>query len=297
MSILRDCPAPLALALDGGVELAYADLFKFVLVDGVTTYYWTSYDQDLTVSGQLYSSKKPWLQMTKWNLVNTMQVPSMGVDLRALNDSFSGGAQVKQQIYSGLFDLAVCDYGQVFMEPGSVDTTIFGGEMAVFNGVCAAIDMQATKASITVAGKNNLLDQFFPRNVYQKTCLHAFCDSGCTLSRATFTTTYTLGSGGTRSFLPWSGSPPPNAALYALGTVAFTTGAAAGNRRTVAFGDSTGLTLVTPLTYLPSAGDQFTAFQGCDKSLDSGSGQSCTAYANTQNWRAFRFTPTPNAAF
>lgn len=296
MPLLRVCSPALQLAFDTGAPIWMAELFTFVLFDGITTYRWTSYTSDLTVGGHVYSSRAPWLERTDWNCVNTMEVPQMVVTLRALNDGFAGGANIKKQIANGLFDGATIDMSQVY-GPTPGDTTTYGTIDGVFGGKTGAARVIGTRADITCKGKNNDLDQFAPRNIYQIGCLHAFCDPGCTLNRVTFTTAYTMGASGlTDQFIPWSGAPPGNYAQYTAGTFKATSGAASGQSRTIVEGTASGLMLIYPLDDVPSAGDAFTAFQGCDKTKDSGSGQSCTDYANTQHYRGFPYTPPPSSA-
>lgn len=293
-ALLRAHSGPLATALAGGVQLWRADLFDILLQDGVTTYNWATWDGPLTANSIAYQTQKPWIERTNWNVANTMEVPSMTVFLRALNDGFAGGAQIKTQIHNGLFDGASLTLSRAFMtSPGSTSAL---GTVELFGGVVAGLDLTGSTATLTVKGKNNLLDQFAPRNLYQKPCLHGFCDVGCTLSRATFTASYAVGTGPTSSFLPWSGSPPANAALYTNGQITMTSGAAAGQTRTVAAADSTGLTLAYPLYQTPTAADGFTAFQGCSKGFSDGSGQDCTAYANTQHWKGYDQIPPPASA-
>ena len=292
---LRTCSPALALALQGGVQLWSADIFKFVLVDGVTDCFWAAWDSDLSVGGTVYSSRAPWLKRSQWNVSNRMEVPSLKVTLAALNDSFAGGANIKLQIHNGLFDGATFLLSRVFMNaPGN---TAALGAIDLFGGSVSGIDLTGIAADITIKGKVNLLDQNAPRNVFQVGCNHAFCDAGCTLGRASFTTSYTVGTSPTTSFIPWA-SAPANPGRYVNGTMALTGGAASGQRRNIAIADSSGLTLAYPLYVLPSAGDAFTAFEGCDKSFAaSGSVQSCTARGNTQNYRGFEFVPPPNSAY
>ena len=58
-------------------------------------------------------------------------------------------------------------------------------------------------------------------------------------------------------------------------------------------GDSAGLNLAYPLYEVPSAGDAFTAQQGCDKTLAT-----CkTVYNNLQHRRAYDFVPPPDTVF
>lgn len=291
-SILRPCPPALDLALQSGNELWSADLFKFSLADGATTYYWTSWPRDLKDStGQVWSSRNPWLQRSKWNVSNTMEVPSLMVYLKDLGGAFAGGSAIITQVTQGIFDGAEFLLSRSFM-PSPNDTTSLG-EIDLFGGEVAGIDLIETVANINVKGLVYRLDQYAPRNVIQIGCQHAFCDPDCTLARASFTASYSVGASPTSIFIPWAAAPA-TPSLYVGGTIRFTSGAASGSSRTIEDADATGITLAYPLYATPTAGDSFTAFQGCDKTYDSGSGRSCTDRANTQNFRGFEFTPPPS---
>lgn len=293
MPVLRPVSGALATALASGVKLWSADLFQFTLVDGVSIFYWTSWDTDLSANSHLYSSRAPWLQRSKWNVTNTMEVPSLTVRLLALNDSFQGGPSIKAQIHNGLLDGASFLLSRAYMTvPGATSAL---GTVDLFGGKVAGLDLVGNVATINIKGKTNDLDQYTPHNVFQIGCNHAFCDVGCTLNRATFTTGYSVGTSPTVTFIPWAGSPPGNADNYLNGTVAITSGLASGERRNVSAADSSGLTLSYPLYQTPIAGDSFTAFEGCDKTFDSGSGQSCTDRSNTQHFRGFEFIPPPSS--
>ena len=291
MPVLRPCSGGLALALAGGVQLWSADLFDFTLADGVTVYRWTTWPKDLSVSLNTYSSRNPWMKRGKWTVENTMSVPTMEVTLLALNTNFDGGANIKLQVHNGLFDGASFLLSRAYMTTPDDATTL--GTIELFGGIVGSINLDGGKAVITTKGKNNLLDQNVPRNVYQLGCLHAFCDVGCTLLRASFTTTKLTGAAPTRTLLPWDGGIiPGNVALYKYGTVKFTSGQNSGQTRNIAISDATGITLAYPLYYTPLAGDTFTAFEGCDKSLAR-----CVSLLNDQNYRAFPYVPPPNAAY
>jgi uncharacterized phage protein (TIGR02218 family) len=293
-ALLRAASPALSAALAGGAPLWSADLFAFTLADGATRFNWTSWDSDLVVDGVAYASRAPWLERSSWNVTNTLAVPSLTVSLRALNDGFDGGAGIKTQVHNGLFDGAACRLSRVFMaSPG--DTAALGA-VPLFGGKVAGVDLTGTTATLTIKGKVNDLDQFAPRNLYQIGCNHAFCDAGCTLSRAAFTATFAVGAGPTDSFIPWS-SAPAGATSYQNGQVTFATGLASGQTRTIAAATSAGLTLAYPLYQTPAAGDAFSAFQGCDKTFNSGSGQSCTDRGNTQHYKGYEFVPPPNSAY
>ena len=290
MPILRPCSGSLALALQGNVELWSADLFTFTLQDGATIYRWTSWGSDLTVGVYQYSSHNPWIKRSKWSVESTMSVPTMDVTLLALNDSFSGGSNIKLQIHNGLFDGASMILSRAYMlSPGATGSL---GTIDLFGGTVGGIDLDGGKAVINCKGKNNLLDQNVPRNVYQIGCLHAFCDAGCTLNRVSFTTAYVVGATPTRFFIPWSGAAPGNYALYKFGTIKFTSGLNSGQTRNIVYADSSGITIAYPLYYTPSAGDGFTAFEGCDKTLTR-----CQSLSNDQHYRGYPFVPPPDSAY
>lgn len=276
-----------------------ADLFQFTLSDRVTNYCWTSWDVDLFYDGQTYASKAPWLTRSKWNLANTMEVPSLDIVMSAGGAGFGSGGPIQQQIHDGLFDGATFLLSRAYMQtPG--DTAALGA-LALFGGVVGQCVIADSKITITAKGKNNLLDQMAPRRVYQTTCNHAFCDAGCTLSAAAFTAAYTVGAGATAIFLPWAGAAPANPQNYTFGVVTFTGGVCAGQQASIALGTSAGLFLAYPLYAVPAAGDSFTAFQGCDKTYDGGAAgpttQSCTARGNTQHYDGFDFVPPPDTSY
>jgi uncharacterized phage protein (TIGR02218 family) len=292
MSLLRSCSTALAIALEGGVALWSADLFQFTLIDGVTNLYWSAWDgQGIAYAGNFYASQNPWLTRSKWSLANTMEVPSLDIALRAGNGEFNGGAQIKEQLHNGLFDGASMLLSRAYMtSPGS---TAALGAIALFGGVVAGIAITGSKVTLTCKGKNNLLDQYAPRNVYGIGCSHNFCDANCTLNAASYTSGYTVGSGATAVFVPWPGTAPANYALYANGEIAFTSGPCSGQSRTIMNGNTSGLNLAYPLYEIPNAGDSFTALQGCDKTLNT-----CkNIYSNLQHRRAFDFVPPPDTTF
>jgi uncharacterized phage protein (TIGR02218 family) len=291
-ALLRPASSALQTALATNAVRARADLFTFTLLGG-TVLNWTSWDQDLVIGGVTYSSKSPWLERTNWNVANTLEVPSLTVYLRAFNTGFDGGANIKTQVHNGLFDGAAFLLSRAFMEspPTVLDTVgLFGGEVG-------GINLTGSTAVITVKGKTNLLDKYAPRNLFQIGCNHGFCDPGCTLSRATYTAPFVAGASGLSStFIPWA-EAPGSPGIYQKGQLTMTSGAASGQTRTIAAASSEGLTLAYPLYETPAAGDGFSAFEGCDKTFDSGSGQSCTDRANTQHYRGYEFVPPPNSAY
>ena len=292
--ILRDCTPELALALQGNITLYSADVYQIALVDGTTVLYWTTWNRDLEVAGQAYTAGFPVLKRSKWSVVNTMQVATMDLIMGINNNSFQGGASLKTQMYNGLFDGATVLLSRAYMRTPN-DTSTFG-TIDLFGGDVGALDITGISVSAKIKAKSNRLDMNTPRNIFKVPCIHGFCDDGCTLSRAAFTTSHTVGSSlaPSRFFVPWD-SVPADPTVYRGGTVAFQSGGNSGSRRMIAEADSNGVYPVYPLPYAPVAGDNCTYFEGCDK-LRSGSTQSCTARSNTQHYRGFKYVPPPLSA-
>lgn len=295
-AFLRACSDPLPAALFDGSIIGEADLVTLTLVGG-TVFRWTSWDRDLDFDGHTWASKSPWVECTGWEVTNTAAVPTLNLTLRDTNAGFNGGPSLKTQINQGLLDGAELLLTQAYLVRGedAFGTLVVLDAIDLFAGDVGAIDYDGATIEMAVKGKVNRLDQYAPRNLYITSCNHAFCDAGCTLDRATFIASYTMGSSPTRTHIPWA-SAPSNPARYQGGTLSISTGPDSGARRNIAKADSSGLTLVYPLSAAPVTGNAFTAFEGCDKSFDSGSVQSCTARSNTQHYRGFEFVPPPTTA-
>lgn len=293
-AFLRDASPALKAALAAGTIRYSANLITIALTDGETILHWTDFDQSLRYAGTLYASGAPFLSRPTWGVKNTMEVPELSLKIMSDNGGFNGGSALQAQIHDGLLDGASFLLQRAMMGDDANPDTL--GVIPLFAGKVAAIDLDGVTATVGVKGKNNDLDQYVPRNLYQVGCNHAFCNAGCGLSRATFTSAFTVGSAATSSFIPWS-SAPSAPTSYQNGTLTITSGDGTGSRRTIAAASSAGLILAYPLPFVPAAGDAFTAFKGCDKTRNSGSNQSCTAYSNTAHFRGFPDVPPPATAY
>lgn len=292
MPLLRSCSVALAAALVQPLGPMYqADLYTVTLQSG-TVYHWTSWDQDLTVGVHFFSSA-PWLTRGKWALKNTMEVPTMElfIDDNTVTGFGGGTNSLRNQIHNGLFDGASVFLQRVYM-PAPGDTTTFG-TIDLFSGDVGAVSLMGARATLKVRGKNSRLDVSAPRNVYQPSCLHTFCDTGCTLNAATFTASFIVQASPapTTSVLGWNVFT--TGSLFKGGMITMTSGAASGQQRSIIDVHGTApktITLSRPLFVTPAAGDTFNAFQGCDKTLTT-----CdVTYSNKVNFRGFPFVPPPN---
>lgn len=268
----------------------FADLFTITLMD-TTVFYWTSFDINITYGGITWLAQSPNLARSSLNVRNSPeQVPELKVVMSALDNDFVDGTNIKTQIFQGAFDGARLQLDRLPMTfPG--DTSL-GPPITLFGGRIGQIQITSIGADISVKGDNIIFNQYVPKNVFQTNCLNTFCDPNCTLSKADFSITTTVGPGPTVGIIPWSSTPSPSQ-IYTLGVVTFISGVNIGQSRSIAVSDDGGLTLRYPLFAVPAAGDAITVLQGCDKQINGGNGQSCQDRSNTQHYRGFPFVPPP----
>jgi uncharacterized phage protein (TIGR02218 family) len=287
--ILRPCSPALATALATQTGLLQADLFTFTL-QSATVYRWTSWDRDLVVAGNTFTSTGQYVNRGRWNVTNTMIVPTLEVTILDTGAPFLGGLMLRTQLHNGLFDGATLLLQRAIMpSPGDVTTL---GTIDIFSGDVGAVTLLGAKATLKVRGKNSRLDANAPRNIYQPGCRHTFCDAGCTLNPASFTAPFhvTATPTPTRNLFGWSvGAATPT---FRGGTLTFTSGANSGQARTIIdFNNSApnSVTLSTPLPFVPANADTFTVFLACDKTL-----LTCDSiYSNKVNFLAFPYIPPP----
>lgn len=286
-----------------------ADLFTITLAD-TSVYRWTDFDKDILLAlaptaTPLFLAQGPCLQRSSLGVKNTVEVPELVITLSALDTDFVGGLNIKTQLHNGIFDGATVALDRCFfagpLGNSPIRTTgVIGGDGihptgGLFSGRMSQAKITAIGAELTVKGANILMNQYVPRNAYQVPCLHTFCDVGCTLSAATFTSANSAAAGSTRFIVQW-GSVPGTPSNYTFGKLTMTSGAASGQTRTIKSASAAGIVLQYPLYNTPAPGDTFNVMKGCSKGLNDGSGQNCTTYANTQNYRGFPYTPTADNA-
>lgn len=290
--ILRPCSGALATALAAGNVPYQADMFTIQLPS--TTLRFTSWDSDLLVAAfgggfVTFTSAAPWLNRDTWSVSNTMEVNTLTVTLMDNTLTGFGGStlSLRAQIHNGLFDGGTLFLQRLFM-PTPGDTATYG-TVDLFKGDIGSATMSGAKATLKVRAKNSRLSVNTPRNVYQPSCQHTFCDVGCTLSLATFTASYTLLGGSTRTSLNIVGGP--TSPQLVNGTITMTSGVNAGlpPRNIIAWDGFSNITLSYPLSFTPSGGDTATIAMGCDKTVNT----CVNTYANGLNFGGFPLIPPP----
>ena len=272
-----------------------AELFTITLADGVTQYLWTGFDSNLSYGGSTWTALGPLIARSRMTVRNTVEIPELEVRLSALDQALLQGMNLKTAVHNGALDGSTLETWRVFM-PTPGDTSL--GLVLMFKGRMSQAVITASGVTFTAKGDNVLMNQQTPRNLYQTTCLHTFCDTGCTLLESNYTTSNTVGAGATTIFVPW-GSVPGNPTLYILGKITFNPateggGICAGQIRTVRNADSTGVYLTYPLYGTPLAGDAYAVLMGCARSLNAcqnHTDNTGNAVNNQQNFRGEPWVP------
>lgn len=277
---MRTADMTLITALAARTPLWSADLFTISLLDG-TVYRWTSADQSIVWSGNVYSAIGPAIQRSSWSAKNTTEVPELEIQLYSTGSDLAAG-NIKTLLHNGFLDGAAIELRRAFM-PTFGDTSF--GAVLLFTGRAGKVAIDSLGAKITATASNVLLTQYVPRNTYQTGCIHTLYDAGCTLNRADFSLGFTVLNANSL-IVNIDGTAMPDATIYLLGTLEMTSGAGVGQVRTVNAVSSTSFGVSYPFYSVPQPGDTFTVTQGCNKTVSR-----CAVFNNTANYRGFPFIP------
>jgi len=212
---------------------------------GGTVSRYTNADRDLTVNGKVYSAG--------------------GIQIGPYFDI--NGNLKKQRIFLPTFG----------------DTR--RGPVTLFTGRVAEVDVGRSKATFTINDFMELLDQDFPRNLYQAGCVNNLGDTACGVNLNALAVACTDAGGSTVSTINANLAVAPTG-QFNQGKVTFTSGVLNGVSRSVKLATAGAPGVITLLMSLPSAptiGDTFNIYPGCDKTFAGTNG--CPKFANTARWR------------
>ena len=288
-------PAPSALIAylnnarsNPDVPLIMADVFTFTLLSGTILCY-TNTDVTFSYNGNTYLANSVRVDGLKYKAAVGLDVDQQQITIAALaTDTMAGGAPFLQALRGGAFDGCEIKRDRVFFSDSIGGTAI--GSVTLFKGRLGVIDgIGRTTAKLTVNSDLVLLDIDMPRNIYQPTCLHTLYDSGCTLIKNAYGVNGTAGAGSSASVINWTGA----SLNVQQGTITFTSGVNTGVTATVgSVAAGVSLTLLYPLESVPSTGDGFTAYYGCDHTPGTCQGK----FGNLANFRGFPYVPPPQMA-
>lgn len=291
-------PQLLAMLLSDA-DVFVADTYEFTLVGGGLLRY-ANADADLTVNGKLFSAGG--IQIGPYfDTSGNRGKAHWGLGTNAdslMFDVLPGHAAVLGQPFlmacqQGTFDGATLRKQRLFM-PTFGDTR--RGPITLFSGRVAEVDVGRSKATFTVNSHMELLDQDFPRNLYQAGCVNNLGDTACGVNLNALAVACTVAAGSTNVLLNATLATTPTGE-FDQGKVTFTSGTLNGISRSVkqALAGAPGsVTLLFPLPSAPAIGDTFNIFPGCDKTFAGTNG--CPKFANTARWRGEDLIPVAETA-
>lgn len=278
----------LSALLASDSDLFIADVYEFTLIGGTVSRY-TNADRDLTVNGKVYSAGGiqigPYFDINgnrgraRWELGTGVQ--TMMFDVMPGSATVSGQPFL-QACQQGVFDGAILKKQRIFM-PTFGDTR--RGPVTMFIGRVAEVDVGRSKATFTINDFMELLDQDFPRNLYQAGCVNNLGDTACGVNLNALAVACTDAGGSTVSTINANLAVAPTG-QFNQGKVTFTSGVLNGVSRSVKLATAGAPGVITLLMSLPSAptiGDTFNIYPGCDKTYAGANG--CPKFTNTARWR------------
>ncbi len=261
-------------------QILMADCFTFTLRTGLILTY-TNADVPITLNGYTYLANSVLVDGLKYKCAVGLDVDQQKVMISAKASDTIGGVPFLQAIHNGILDGAEIQRERAFLTSW---TSTPVGSVILFKGRVGTVDnIGRTTAEITVNSDLVLLEINMPRNLYSPACVHVLYDSGCGLVKNAYGASGTAGAGSTNAVINWSGS----SSAYTQGSILFSSGANVGASATIKNVTSSAVTLAYPLLHAPAAGDAFTAYQGCDHTMNT-----CTTkFNNLANFRGFPFIP------
>ena len=265
-----------------------ADLYQFSLIGGGTLNY-CSGDKDILWNGINWSCGKPYFDR-KSNKAKCHWKIGVEVDSLVL-DVIPAGANILGEpflaaVRQGVFDGAELTLYRAFMPTYG---NVAAGTVIMFVGRVAEIDATNSLATFTINSHLELLNQNLPRNLYQSGCANTLYDSGCGVNKASLAVNGSVTSA-TVSVI--NASLSQIAGYFDLGVISFTSGANNGISRTVKSYASNSVSLIAPFPVVPSVGDTFLIYPGCDKQQNTCSGK----FNNLARFRGFPYLPENSTA-
>jgi uncharacterized phage protein (TIGR02218 family) len=282
---MKTATAPLITLLNSNLQLAYADLFTFTFLDGTSLRY-TSADKPVPWGGNTFTVG-PLIKRGRVKLQVGISVDTLDIQLSA-----GPGIQVNSKplmafIAAGGMDGARVRLERAFMPDWQSPVT---GVLQQFSGRINDVSIGRFEVALSVQSDLELLNTKVPRNLYQPGCVNTVYDGACGKNRTALTVTNAVTASPTPTKSVFDSTLTQATGYFDLGVVAFTSGANASISRTIKSFVSGGLiTTIAPFPFAPAAGDTFTVYPGCDKTMAT-----CNSrFSNLPRFRGFPFIPVP----
>jgi hypothetical protein len=284
------------------------DLYTFALPTGAVLRYsgWTT---PLVIPGIAFPSGSLNYNATGYTSFalgprfgRSMVTTRIGIEPTELDISILAGAgdlvgtlSFADAVRVGEFDGATIELDRFFAPPqpdgsGAPGTGL--GAIVWFYGCVAETDVGRSQIEMKVKSLLNLLaQQQMPRRLYQAACTHVFGDAMCSFNRASMAANVTAAAGSSQAVIATTLSPTPST-LFDQGTIVATSGANAGQSRTIAQLAGGNVYLLKAWLEPVALGDAFQLLPGCDHTLNT-----CqNTFDNLGHFGGFPYIPPPELA-
>jgi uncharacterized phage protein (TIGR02218 family) len=272
--------------LQNNTEFRMADLYTITLKSGTVLRY-TTWDSNLVVLGNTFLTGPPNIERTHIEEKLGMDVSTIEITIKAGLSDLVNGTPILQAIGLGLWDGAAFRIDRLFMDSSGNQT----GTVIRFSGVVGPVDeLTRSYVKFTVNAGTQYLTMQLPPIIMQPNCTHTLFDAGCSLVKASFAENNAVQGGSTVNKIISLSAKTDG--YYDNGQIVFTSGPNNGLTKAVKqyFGQQ--FFFNSPLPFLPSAGDAFTAYPGDDKTQAT-----CTnKFSNLANFGGFPYVPVPETA-
>ena len=204
------------------------------------------------------------------------------------------GYPIQQAARYGFLRGATIQLNKLFLNPAiGANTTAVGW----FRGTIQDVEVDRFLVHITADDFLAYLgNQQMPRLLWQTGCFHEVYDSGCGLLKAAFTVNGTLTSVGDAAHFTASAMTQPTG-YFKLGVLTFTSGVNSGVSGPVnIFTNPGAFAMRFPFPKLPSVGDTFSVYPGCDKqeaTCQNTNSAVGPAFNNAPHFSGTPFVPVP----
>jgi len=300
---MKSATTGLANLINSGVFMDVT-LYTIALAQNAGTLYISAADFDVNYGGNTFLHGRPGVDVASskpqahWKA--GLDVDEYPLTLLPRLTTASGGpdmlgsATLLQAAVGGAFDGALVTVQRAYFSgppawPQPPGGFVPVGVLPIFFGMAGEVTPTAYEIPINVQSLMGLLKINTPRNVYQAQCRHILYDSGCTLARASYTTSYVVGSATQNSVTASAAVPAPSGSgTYQFGRLTFTSGANNGVTVTILSQSVSTFLLYGLPPYLPAPGDTFTVSAGCDKQPAT-----CSLFGNLVNFGGTPNIPVP----
>lgn len=275
-------PGALAALLNSGVPLERADCYTITLPSGQVLR-WSGSDVAITFGGNVYALG-PGITRNRLRWVVGVEVSTLDMTLTDIAGTQIAGRGLLAFIRSRGFYGARVLLQRAFWAFGDTGPR---GAVLWFAGAVADCKVDRDMAQLTVNSDIERLNVQVPRDVYQPGCLNSLYDGLCQVSRAAFTVTgvATSASNGVRTTFGHVLSQAGG--WFDLGVVTMTSGANAGQSRTVKHHNLFQLVVLQPWGFPVASGDTFSIVAGCNKTQAT----CASKFSNLARFRGMPYIP------